>query len=211
MSEVQRPQVLIVDDSSLARQITEKQLDSLDVEVLTATSGEEAVEVFRGRDLAIILMDVVMGGIDGFETARRIRDLDHPNNSVPIIFLTASLTDSENVFRGYESGAVDYLLKSVDVKPLCSKVGVFCQLHAQRAEIIEKNRELETYIEEINQLRGLVPICAQCKNVRDDEGFWHSVEHYFTSNSDTEFSHSICPDCREELYPGVGKNRKGIQ
>lgn len=211
MSEVHRPQVLIVDDSPLARQITTKQLESLDVEVLTVTSGEEAIDVFQVQDLAIILMDVVMDGIDGFETARRIRELDHPNSGVPVIFVTASLTDSENIFKGYESGAVDYLLKPVDVKPLCSKVGVFCQLHAQRAEIIEKNRVLETYIEEINQLRGLVPICAQCKNVRDDEGFWHSVEHYFTDKRDAEFSHSICPDCREELYPDVGKKKKGIE
>lgn len=208
MHVIQRPQVLIVDDSPLARQITEKQLDPLDVEVLTASSGEEAIGVFRAQDLAIILMDVVMEGIDGFETARLIRESEHPNCGVPIIFVTASVTDSENIFKGYESGAADYLLKPVDAKPLCSKVSVFCQLYAQRAEISEKNRVLQKYIEEINQLRGLVPICAQCKNVRDDEGFWHSVEHYFADNSDAEFSHSICPDCREVLYPDVGKGRK---
>lgn len=208
MSEVPKEQVLVVDDSPLARQVTIKQLESLDVEVLTASSGEEAVKVFQANDPAIILMDVIMDGMDGFAAAERIRGLDHPNSAVPIIFITASLTDSDNVFKGYESGAVDYLLKPVDLKPLCSKVSVFCQLHAQQAEIERKNAKLELYIKELNQLRDLVPICASCKNVRDDEGYWHSVEKYFTEKADAEFSHSICPKCIKELYPSIRGDKK---
>jgi hypothetical protein len=91
---------------------------------------------------------------------------------------------------------------------LCSKVTVFSRLHAQKDEIRQileeiqrKNVELETHLQEIEELRGLVPICASCKNIRDDTGYWHSIEQYFTKRSGTEFSHSICPGCRDKLYP----------
>lgn len=179
----------------------QKILSELGVEVLTAETGEEAIELFKKHDLAIILMDVMMEGIDGYEAARQIRALDHPNRRVPIIFVTATLGDTQHIFKGYDSGAVDYLLKPVDAKPLRSKVSIFCEMHTQRQEIARKNRELEKHIEEIETLRGLIPICASCKSVRDDDGFWQSIEVYFAENSATQLSHSICPDCVERLYP----------
>jgi phosphoserine phosphatase RsbU/P len=202
--EIEKQTVMVVDDSLLARKIITKMLEPLDVNVVTASGGGEAVELFKKHDLAIILMDVIMEDMDGFQAAEQIRALELPNSRVPIIFVTATLTDAENVFKGYEAGAVDYLLKPVESKPLCAKVGVFCELHAQRKLIQSKSDELEKYIEEINVLRGLVPICANCKNVRDDDGYWLTIEQYFTERSDAEFSHSICPVCVDVLYPNRG-------
>ena len=129
--------------------------------------------------------------------------------------MTATNTDATNVFEGYEAGAVDYLLKPVDKQTLRSKVSVFCRLHAQRDviqvqldEIQHKNEELEKHLAEIKVLRELVPICASCKNVRDDTGYWHSIEQYSTKNADTKFTHSICPQCTETLYPGIMAHRR---
>ena len=59
-----------------------------------------------------------------------------------------------------------------------------------------------TALERIRTLRGLVPICASCKKIRDDKGFWHQVEVYIRDHSDAELSHSLCPDCAKQLYPG---------
>jgi DNA-binding response OmpR family regulator len=185
-------------------------LSNLEIDVVSAQSGEEAIDLFLQNEFALLLLDVLMGGISGFETTSRIRALDHDNNDVPIIFVTATNTDATNIFEGYEAGAVNYLLKPVDKSTLRSKVNVFCRLHTQRDliqtqldEIKRKNDELEKHLAEIDVLRGLVPICASCKNVRDDTGYWHSIEQYLTEHSDAKLTHSICPTCTETLYPGL--------
>jgi hypothetical protein len=61
--------------------------------------------------------------------------------------------------------------------------------------------ELEDALHRVKTLKGLVPICAQCKKIRDDDGYWHQVEIYVESHSQAQFSHGICPDCQRELYP----------
>ena len=87
---------------------------------------------------------------------------------------------------------------------------VFCQavlLHRRwvalrqgKKILAQQHRELEDAMAEIKQLKGIIPICASCKKMRDDEGYWHQVETYLSTHSDAEFSHGICPDCLKELY-----------
>lgn len=68
-------------------------------------------------------------------------------------------------------------------------------------ELTERNKELQKALSEIRQLRGIVPICASCKKIRDDKGFWHQVEVFVRDHTDAEFSHGICPECMTNLYP----------
>ena len=63
------------------------------------------------------------------------------------------------------------------------------------------NRELRQAMDEIKRLRGIVPICSSCKKIRDDKGYWHQVEEYLRDHSEAEFTHGICPDCMQRLYP----------
>jgi transcriptional regulator with GAF, ATPase, and Fis domain len=65
----------------------------------------------------------------------------------------------------------------------------------------EDNKQLRDYIAEIQTLRAILPICAQCKKIRDDQGYWQAVDQYFTEHRETTFSHTICPDCAKDLYP----------
>lgn len=67
------------------------------------------------------------------------------------------------------------------------------------------NRELQDALAEVTRLRGIIPICAACKKIRDDQGFWHQVEAYVEDHSEAQFSHSICPECRDSLYPSLDK------
>jgi len=70
-----------------------------------------------------------------------------------------------------------------------------------RQQLEQKINELQVALEEINQLRGILPICATCKKIRDDTGYWSQIETYIASHSEAEFSHSICPDCIKTMYP----------
>ena len=74
------------------------------------------------------------------------------------------------------------------------------QLEQEQQTLIQK---LQDALEKIKTLRGLIPICAACKNIRDDQGFWHHVEGYISKHSDAKFSHGVCPDCMKKLYPEV--------
>ena len=75
------------------------------------------------------------------------------------------------------------------------------RLSRGRDLLLEKNQKLEESMKRIKKLHGLLPMCAKCKNVRDDDGYWSQVEEYLTTHTDAEISHGLCPDCARELYP----------
>jgi PAS domain S-box-containing protein len=127
----ERPSVLLVDDRPENLLALTAVLEPLEVRLVTAESGEEALRALLGEDFAVVLLDVQMPGMDGFETAGYIRGRERSART-PIIFLTAVSTDISQVMRGYEAGAVDYVLKPFDPVVLRSKVAVFAELERHR-------------------------------------------------------------------------------
>jgi len=123
--------VLLVDDRPENLLALTAVLEPLAVRLVTAGSGEEALRALLGEDFAVVLLDVQMPGMDGFETAEYIRGRERSART-PIIFLTAVSTDMSQVLRGYEAGAVDYVLKPFDPVILRSKVAVFAELERHR-------------------------------------------------------------------------------
>ncbi|HEX2568122.1 MAG TPA: ATP-binding protein [Polyangia bacterium] len=111
-------------------------------ELILASSGEEALDRVLREDFAVILLDVAMPQMDGFETARLIKQRER-SCKIPIIFITASVYDMENIYRGYTVGAVDYLPKPVDPHAVRAKVAVFVELHLQAREIERQARLLQ--------------------------------------------------------------------
>jgi PAS domain S-box-containing protein len=127
----ERPSVLLVDDRPENLLALTAVLEPLEVRLVTAGSGEEALRALLGEDFAVVLLDVQMPGMDGFETAGYIRGRERSART-PIIFLTAVSTDISQVLRGYEAGGVDYVLKPFDPVVLRSKVAVFAELERHR-------------------------------------------------------------------------------
>jgi signal transduction histidine kinase len=134
--------VLIVDDVPQNLTAMEALLSRDGVLILTASSGAEALEILLQQDVALALLDVQMPGMDGFALAELMRGTSRTRN-VPIIFLTASPNDPARSFRGYESGAVDFLHKPIEPRVISGKVDVFIELHRQREELKLRNAELE--------------------------------------------------------------------
>jgi PAS domain S-box-containing protein len=127
MIDTPRASILLVDDRPENLVALEATLAPLDCELVTATSGAEALRHLLDGDFAVILLDVQMPELDGFETARYIKQRERTRD-IPIIFVTAISKEREHVFRGYEAGAVDYLFKPYDPELLRSKVAVFVEL-----------------------------------------------------------------------------------
>jgi PAS domain S-box-containing protein len=143
----QRASILMVDDHPSNLLALEAILEPLGQELVKASSGEEALKRLLQRDFAVILMDVQMPGLDGFQTAALIKQRER-TRTIPIIFLTALSRDAAHIFKGYAHGAVDYLLKPFDPEILRSKVSVFVdlflkeqQLQRQAAMLRQRDRE----------------------------------------------------------------------
>ncbi len=133
--------ILIVDDRPENLHAMQMTLSPLNVEMLTASSGNEALAMMLRHDFALVLLDVQMPGMDGFETATLMQN-NQATRGVPIIFVTAINKDQRHVFKGYETGAVDYLFKPVDADILLSKVKVFINLHQARLDCARMHQEL---------------------------------------------------------------------
>jgi hypothetical protein len=82
------------------------------------------------------------------------------------------------------------------------------QLENSQNVLKQKNADLQNAINEIETLKGIIPICSNCKKVRDDKGYWNQIESYIRDHSDADFSHGICPDCVTKLYPDYIPNPK---
>lgn len=205
--------ILIVDDVKNNLIALENLLEQPHLSIYKAENGNDALSQMLHNNFALVLLDVQMPSMDGFEVAELMRGREKTKD-IPIIFLTAINKEQKYVFKGYEAGAVDYIFKPIDPIILISKVKVFCSLYQQRQiiqgqleEISKKKDMLEQQFEELKVLRGLLPICAKCKKIKDDEGYWEHLEVYIQEHSEAEFSHSLCPTCAKELYPKYFKGK----
>jgi signal transduction histidine kinase len=146
-SDANDVQILMVDDRPENLLALEAILQPLGHTLVRASSGREALKALLERDFAVILLDVQMPGIDGYETAELIRGRER-SQSTPILFLTAINTGAHQVFRGYEVGAVDYLLKPIEPSILISKVSVFVDLYRRNRKVSQQARLLEDRVRE---------------------------------------------------------------
>lgn len=201
----EKSKILIVEDASVSVYFIKNALGDHYV-IRVTQSGEEALELTETFNPDLILLDVTLPGIDGFEVCRKISK-DEKYADIPIIMVTAS-DDAEYVRTGIEAGAIDYVPKPFSEIELKARVESALKLRHYILMLKRANKEkaalivkLETALSEIKTLSGLLPICSNCKKVRDDKGYWNEVETYLTKHVEVEFTHGICPGCRKQLYP----------
>ena len=136
------PKLLLADDRPENLLALEGLLRNCGAEILKAGSGKQALELLLDHEVALAIIDVQMPELDGFQLAELMRSLAR-TREIPLIFVTAGLHDQDRVFQGYESGAVDFLVKPLDARILTSKVSIFLQLYRQKVQLAERVDELE--------------------------------------------------------------------
>jgi two-component sensor histidine kinase len=144
--------ILIVDDEPRNLTVLETVLDSSRYRLIRAESADQALLALLRHDFAVLILDVQMPGITGFELAQMIKQRKK-TSEVPIIFLTAYYNEDEHVIEGYDSGAVDYLLKPINPAILRSKVSVLAELFLKRRQLEEANRALSAEVMERRQVQ----------------------------------------------------------
>lgn len=201
-----KPIILIVDDNPTNLRVLGHLLKPYDAELSVASSGEKALEIVKDIPPTLILLDVMMPALNGFEVCKRLK-ADEKTRDIPVIFITA-LTDKEDIIKGFELGAVDYVTKPFNPKELLARVKTHLELKQAQDSQAHLINELKTALSHVKQLKGLLPICAHCKKVRNDTGYWQQVETYIESHSEAQFSHGICPDCIKKYYADYAEDPK---
>ncbi|MDH4318470.1 MAG: response regulator [Desulfobulbaceae bacterium] len=211
--------ILVVEDEGIIALDIQSRLMRLGYNVPEiAVSGEAAVALARKLQPDLVLMDITLSGaMDGVEAAAKIKELW----DTPIVFLTANADDA-TFERAKNIAPHGYVLKpfeerelhiAIDVALYKSKVEKKLNDYRESLESILNEREmlivdLRQSLKQVKILSGLLPICASCKKIRDDKGYWNRLESYLSEHSNVEFSHSVCPDCVEKLYPELHLMKK---
>ncbi|MDA8417601.1 MAG: response regulator [Desulfobacteraceae bacterium] len=193
------PKILIVDDHPATRRLLEEVLGQ-EYAVVLARTGEEALSRLKAcPDIDLVLLDVVMPGINGYQVCQAIRQ-DAATRDLPVVFLTV-LDEAHDEARGFEAGVTDYIVKPISRLRLLARVRNQLAVRQKQRELELRNLELMQALDQIKTLHGILPICSFCKQIRNDQGAWQLLEEYIQSHSDTQFSHSVCPKCAKEHYP----------
>jgi len=202
--------ILIAEDDCTSRAILATFLKKNNYEVIEAENGAEALAEMQKPDAPrLAILDWLMPEMDGVEVIRHIRALQ--DTHTPYLIMLTSLEAKDDIIAGLDAGANDYLSKPFDPGELRARIAVGQRLIETQEALIEsrtmlaaKLQELRKALEQIKTLRGIVPICANCKKIRSDDGYWQQVEVYVRDNTEAEFTHGICPECIEKLYPDLG-------
>ena len=192
--------ILIAEDDLTSRSMLAAVLRKAGHEPVETVNGLEAWEALQQPDAPrLVILDWMMPEMDGLEVVRRIRAVE--SDRPPYILMLTTKTDKAEIVAGLDAGANDYLGKPFDAGELRARVEVGHRLVEAQDALARKIGELQRALAEIKTLRGIVPICASCKKIRDDAGFWQQVEVYVRDHSEAEFSHGICQECMKKLYP----------
>lgn len=189
--------VVIVEDEALVAEDLKYRLTELGYSVTgTAPSGEKALEKIDEEIPDLVLMDIQLKGeMDGIETAETIKN----EYQIPVVYLTA-YSDESFLNRAKVTEPFGYLLKPIETRNLQSTIEMALYKAKMEKDREKMIRDLEKALAEIKTLRGLIPICSQCKKIRDDTGYWNILEGYIETHSSAQFSHSMCPECSDQLY-----------
>ncbi|OGQ97396.1 MAG: hypothetical protein A2521_08500 [Deltaproteobacteria bacterium RIFOXYD12_FULL_57_12] len=198
--------VLYVEDEEVPRERLAAMLRRRVREVHLAADGQEGLDVFMKIKPDIVITDIRMPRMSGFDMIREIKRCG-PDARIIVI---SAFSDTELLLKAIDLEIDGYILKPVEAERLFSIITRSAEIICLRNEVRQRDQEQRKLIVELKQalaevkiLQGILPICASCKKVREDSGYWTQVEAYISHHSDLLFSHTVCPDCAKKLYPDI--------
>jgi two-component system, response regulator PdtaR len=206
--------VLIAEDDALISDGTAQQLKRLGFAIAgQAYDGGQAVALADQLRPAVVLMDLQMIDPDtgredpqaGLKATRRLQE----SAPVAVVLLTAH-ESPELIREAGEAGVSAYVVKPIRDNDLARAIAIararfrdLLELRRLTAELQRRNEELQAALAKVKTLSGLLPICAYCKKIRNDQGYWQQVENYMQDHAEVQFSHSFCPECCRKYYPDI--------
>ena len=178
----------------MSRRLLEITLTKWGYDVVMTSNGAEAWEALQQEDAPqLAILDWMMPGLDGPQICQKVREAP-TTKSIYIILLTAKGEKSDLV-AGLAAGANDFVIKPFNRGELQARLQVGVRMVELQRNLTQHVKELQWALSQVQQLQGILPICAHCKKIRDDQNYWQRVEDYVSEHSEVQFSHGICPDC----------------
>lgn len=194
--------LLIAEDDPVSRRLLEVMLTGWGYEVQVACAGRSVCQALEAADPPLLaLLDWMLPEMDGLEICRRVRSTE-TGKTIYIVLLTTK-AGKQDVIAGLDSGADDYITKPFDREELRARLRAGCRIVDLQSRLAQRMAELEESMTQVKLLHGLLPMCAWCKKVRDDQNYWQEVECYVAAHSEARFTHGICPACMEEAKAGL--------
>lgn len=197
MTRANKRRVLVVEDDPQVSQLIGQTLLRLGYEVAAVVdNGDDAVSQAFALAPDLVLMDIgLRGSIDGAEAANQIR----LNTGRPVVFLTAQ-AETAVLKRAKEAEPYGFVLKPFTQAQLFVSIELALSRHQLETERATLRPAQEAANMSLRELRGLLPICAGCKKIHEDDGRWTKLEEYFNKQAGIEFTHGFCPECENRLY-----------
>lgn len=194
--------VLVAEDSLAFANAIEHLLRKWDFEPILVQDGERAWEMLQRPDSEMLaLLDWELPGLEGPELCQKVRQLPHGDRFY--LILVTVRDSSEDIVRGLEMGANDFVTKPYDPNELRARVQVGARVAQLQSQLSRRVQELEEALQQIQKLQSLLPICSYCKSVRSDSDYWEKVETYIARHTDTQLTHTICPQCYHRVATEV--------
>jgi DNA-binding response OmpR family regulator len=190
--------ILIAEDEPLSRRLLQHVLTEHGHEVIVTSDGVQAWDVLQADDAPhLAVVDWMMPGLTGLQLCNLVHEA--PDADLKYLILLTAKGEKADIVRGLAAGANDYVTKPFDKDELRARVDVGVRMIQLQIRLADRIRELQEALAHVNQLKGIIPICAQCKKIRDDQNYWQRVEKYIAKNVDAKFTHGLCPDCAEAV------------
>jgi len=190
--------ILIAEDDAVSRRLLETALSKWGYEPIVTTDGLQALEILvQPGAPSLAVLDWMMPGMDGAEVCRRVRS-QGADRLLYIILLTAKAR-KQDIVQGLTAGADGYIIKPFDRAELKARISTGERILRLQAELAARVKELELALANVKLLQGLLPICCYCKKIRNDQNYWQQVDSYIADHSEAQFTHGICPECREKI------------
>lgn len=197
--------ILVTDDSPDVLLLTRMVLEDEGHEVLESSTGKECLESVRNHRPDIVLLDVMLPDMTGIDVCRQIK-ADPTLSDTFVILVSGVRVSPDYQADGLNVGADGYLVKPITNRELVARVQSMIRIKGAEDALRQKEKEQERLILqlqdallEIKTLKGFIPICASCKQIRDDAGYWNQLEAYISKHTEAVFTHSICPQCADKL------------
>ncbi len=195
--------ILIADDDRINLTMLSTILGEFGYRIHPVGNGREALAQTELLHPDLILLDVMMPGLSGFELCVQLKSRE-ATRAIPIIFVTC-LQDEKHEGEGFALGAVDFIRKPFSPITVLARVKTHLELKQHRDYLEkllrERTEKLSKVKAEMKILSGLLPICAACKKIRDDHGYWNKLESYIERHSEAAFTHGICEQCAQARNP----------
>jgi DNA-binding response OmpR family regulator len=203
--------VLVVDDSPDILLLSTSILRRAGYDVLEASTGKECFDAVQTNHPDLVVLDVMLPDMTGMDVCRQMKN-DKRLEDIFVILASGIQISSERQAEGLNIGADGYIVRPISNREFLARVQAGERIKRAEDALRKKEREQEQLVSqlkealaEIKTLKGFIPICALCKKIRDDEGYWDQLEAYISKHTDAKFTHGLCPECVEK-YRAEMKN-----